>query len=121
MATSYPVGGNVRWEGHEYVESVGTFSRRKRWTHWSSVDRVLRGCFRGVLDCHARGWELVLFWMASVNRWFICVWNWDTGKWLRRWRGENLKTWLSFAGGWERERGSWGRTEARVLLFLRGL
>jgi hypothetical protein len=35
---------------------------------WSSVDRVMRKCFRGVLDCHARGWELVLFWMASVNR-----------------------------------------------------
>jgi hypothetical protein len=35
---------------------------------WSSVDRVLRVCFRGVLDCHARGWELVLFWLASVNR-----------------------------------------------------
>src|ERR1700737_2990499 len=35
---------------------------------WSSVDRVIRGCFRGVLDCHARGWELVLFWMASVDR-----------------------------------------------------
>jgi hypothetical protein len=35
---------------------------------WSSVDRVLRDCFRGVLDCHARGWELVLFWMASVDR-----------------------------------------------------
>jgi hypothetical protein len=35
---------------------------------WSSVDRVIRACFRGVLDCHARGWELVLFWMASVDR-----------------------------------------------------
>jgi hypothetical protein len=35
---------------------------------WSSVDRVVRACFRGVLDCHARGWELVLFWMASVDR-----------------------------------------------------
>jgi hypothetical protein len=35
---------------------------------WSSVDRVIRECFRGVLDCHARGWELVLFWMASVDR-----------------------------------------------------
>src|ERR1700737_3253260 len=35
---------------------------------WSSVDRVMRGCFKGVLDCHARGWELVLFWMASVDR-----------------------------------------------------
>jgi hypothetical protein len=32
---------------------------------WSSVDRVLRVCFKGVLDCHARGWELVLFWMLS--------------------------------------------------------
>src|SRR6202047_4575783 len=35
---------------------------------WSSVDRVMRRCFKGVLDCHARGWELVLFWMASVDR-----------------------------------------------------
>jgi hypothetical protein len=35
---------------------------------WSSVDRVMRRCFSGVLDCHARGWELVLFWMASVDR-----------------------------------------------------
>jgi hypothetical protein len=35
---------------------------------WPSVDRVLRACFEGVLDCHERGWELVLFWMASVHR-----------------------------------------------------
>ena len=35
---------------------------------WTSVDRVLRACFAGVLDCHTRGWELVLFWLASVDR-----------------------------------------------------
>src|ERR1700737_5253644 len=27
---------------------------------WSSVDRVMCGCFKGVLDCHSRGWEVVL-------------------------------------------------------------
>ena len=35
---------------------------------WCSVDRVVRACFSGVLDCHTRGWELVLFWLASVDR-----------------------------------------------------
>jgi hypothetical protein len=37
-------------------------------TLWTSVDRVVRACFAGVLDCHTRGWELVLFWLASVDR-----------------------------------------------------
>jgi hypothetical protein len=35
---------------------------------WTSVDRVVRACFSGVLDCHTRGWELVLFWLGSVDR-----------------------------------------------------
>jgi hypothetical protein len=35
---------------------------------WSSVERVLRECFAAVLDCHTRGWDLVLFWLASVDR-----------------------------------------------------
>ena len=35
---------------------------------WSSVERILRECFSAVLDCHTRGWDLVLFWLASVDK-----------------------------------------------------
>jgi len=65
MATSYPVGGNVRWEGHEYVESVGTFSRRKRWTHAADLVQcrqsftwMFQRCFG--LPCSWLGVGLVL-------------------------------------------------------------
>src|ERR1700685_1347166 len=29
MATSYPLGGDVCWQRHEYAESIGPFSRPK--------------------------------------------------------------------------------------------
>ena len=33
-----------------------------------SVERVLRGCFLGVLDYNDRGWSLLGFWLNSVDR-----------------------------------------------------
>jgi len=35
---------------------------------WDSTTRVLNGCFRGFLDCQKRGWSLIPFWLASVDR-----------------------------------------------------
>jgi hypothetical protein len=35
---------------------------------WDSISRVLHDCFKGFLDCIQRGWSLIPFWLASVDR-----------------------------------------------------
>ena len=35
---------------------------------WDSIARVLSGYFKGFLDCQKRGWSLIPFWLASVDR-----------------------------------------------------
>jgi len=32
---------------------------------WNSVERTVKRSFEGVKDCDARGWHLILFWLAS--------------------------------------------------------
>jgi hypothetical protein len=37
-------------------------------TVWESVTRVLKGrCMDGVKDCNKRGWEILLYWLSSVD------------------------------------------------------
>jgi hypothetical protein len=33
-----------------------------------SVDRVIRHCLAGVVDCDKRGWELIRFWLQSTEQ-----------------------------------------------------
>jgi hypothetical protein len=77
LVTKTPWLRRTRWEEMFSGQDMGVLNQL---THspdpndhnmqyvWISVNRVIRACFAGVLDCHTCGWELVLFWLGSVDR-----------------------------------------------------
>jgi hypothetical protein len=44
-----------------------TMKEHDLFTVWTSVRRLIKTCFEGVLDCENRGWTLIPFWLASSN------------------------------------------------------